>query len=129
MQKALGTDPSSSTSSSHLLTPHLTGNTGLLITSVPLEELTLFLENFVKRDFLRAGSKAPESVVVERGPLIRDGLPLPNNMEPLLRKLGLPTALESGVLVVTRDFEICQEGKTLDSSQCSLLVSFLDLIL
>jgi mRNA turnover protein 4 len=88
MQKALGTCPSSSISSSHLLSPYLSGNTGLLITSTPISELQEFFDNFVKRDYLRAGAKAPETVVIGQGALSRDGLPLPNNMEPLLRSLG-----------------------------------------
>jgi len=42
-------------------------------------------------------------------------------MEPYLRKLGLPTKLDNGVVSLLTDHTVCQEGKQLDADAAKLL--------
>lgn len=49
--------------------------------------------------------------------------PMPNNMEPLLRSLGMPTMLKNGVVTLPAPYTICKEGDTLSTNQAHLLVS------
>lgn len=45
-----------------------------------------------------------------------------HSIEPHLRQLGLPTALEKGIVTLTKDHTICKEGDTLTPQQASILV-------
>lgn len=55
---------------------------------------------------------------------MRHGMNMPNNMEPLLRKLGLPTELKTGVMVCRQDHTVCKQGQTLTADQAHLLKHF-----
>jgi len=57
--------------------------------------------------------------VLESGPL-ND---FPYSMEPQLRKLGLPTALQRGVINLTQDYTVCTKGSVLTPEQVQILVS------
>lgn len=48
---------------------------------------------------------------------------MPNNMEPQLRKLGMSTRLNKGVVTLDRDHVLCREGDVLTPEQGNLLVS------
>lgn len=57
------------------------------------------------------------------GPVSRGVDPMPHNMEPLLRSLGMPTVLKNGVVTLPIPYTICREGETLSTNQAHLLVS------
>lgn len=51
--------------------------------------------------------------------------PLPNfahSMEPHLRKLGMPTRLNKGVIELDRNYVVCREGVVLTPEQAKILV-------
>ena len=50
--------------------------------------------------------------------------PMAHTMEPLLRKLGLPTRLVKGVVENVAETTICTEGQPLTSNQAALLRHF-----
>ena len=75
-----------------ILLQHLRGNVGLLFTNKSKEEVTEWSETFADPDFARSGFVSDEGVSLDAGPLEQ----FPHNMEPQLRKLGLPTALKKG---------------------------------
>ena len=56
---------------------------------------------------------------MDKGPLKQ----FSHSMEPHLRKLGLPTSLQKGVIMLLNDYTVCKEGDNLTSEQASLLVS------
>lgn len=90
---------------------------GLLFTSVPHDDVLRILSSCEEEEFARAGNEATRTVELEEGPL--DGFP--HNMEPYLRKLGLPTALKEGVVTLLAPHTVCVEGKALDGDQAKLL--------
>ena len=45
-------------------------------------------------------------------------------MEPMFRKLGLPTTLKNGVIHIDKDMDICTEGEVLNAEQCKILKLF-----
>lgn len=54
---------------------------------------------------------------MEEGPLEQ----FSHAMEPYLRKLGLPTKLEKGVVTLLKSYEVCTEGSVLTSDQAKVL--------
>lgn len=88
-------------------------------------------------DFARAGATIDEDIVLPAGPLKNMG----GSMEPLLRKLGLPTKLADsnflrfsylilnkhnclGVIELTKDFPLCKAGDELTPVQSQILKLF-----
>ena len=53
-----------------------------------------------------------------------DDIPLAHSVEPMLRKLGVPSSLVKGRIQLDNDFVVCQEGDHLGSGQTSLLKMF-----
>jgi len=96
---------------------HGEGESGLLFTNVPLEEVQKVLTEAQLDEFARAGAPATEAVELPAGPLPQ----FPHNMEPYLRKLGLPTRLDNGVVTLRYNHAICREGATLNSDQAKVL--------
>lgn len=138
MAVALGHTPETEAAQNlHLLTPYLTGAVGLLFTSRTPESVTSFFDSFRPLDFARAGTVSTRSFTIPNGlvysragevPASEDE-PISHTIEPALRKLGVPTRLVKGkvMLELTNGEEgylVCREGEALDSRQTTLLKMF-----
>jgi len=93
------------------------GEAGLLFTNETTDEVRKVLDASRLEEFARAGAAATESVELPAGPLQQ----FPHSMEPYLRKLGLPTRLDNGVVTLRYGHAVCREGATLDADQAKLL--------
>lgn len=94
----------------------LKGQCGLLFTDSTKKEVTEWFESYAVEDYARAGFKTSATVKFEKGPL-----KFSHAIEPYLRKLGMPTKLEKGVVVLTQDYEVCKAGAVLTSEQAKIL--------
>lgn len=133
MAKALGqTDAEEYQPGLHKLTPYLEGSVGLLLSNRDPSEILEYFQNYSEVDFARAGVKAtrdftvPAGVVHSRGGdiPIEDDVALPHSLEVTLRKWGMPTRLDKGKIMLEGDYELCKEGRTLNSHQTALLKLF-----
>ncbi|XP_022969955.1 mRNA turnover protein 4 homolog [Cucurbita maxima] len=95
----------------------LHGNTGLCFTNLPKEEVERLFNEYVDYDYARTGSEATEKVELKEGPLEQ----FSHEMEPSLRKLGLPVRLNKGVVELVSDFTVCEEGKSLSPESAGIL--------
>ncbi|KAJ1928748.1 mRNA turnover and ribosome assembly protein, partial [Linderina macrospora] len=77
-------------------------------------------------DYARSGCIATEKVEVSAGEVTRGYTQetFPNNMEPQLRELGMPTLLKQGKITIDYDYVICEEGDRLTPQQAQLLKLF-----
>ncbi|KAE8154957.1 ribosomal protein L10-domain-containing protein [Aspergillus avenaceus] len=138
MAVALGHNPESEAATNlHKLAPYLTGAVGLLFTSRSPESVTNYFESFRPMDFARAGTVStrdfsiPNGLVYSRAgeiPASQDE-PVSHTIEPELRKLGIPTRLIKGKVMLEltegqEGFPVCREGEVLDSRQTTLLKMF-----
>ncbi|KXS14106.1 hypothetical protein M427DRAFT_99893 [Gonapodya prolifera JEL478] len=124
MAKALGESPESEHAENvHEIAKRLQGNVGLLFTNEPVDQVTSYFSSFTRRDYLRSPTTAPRTVVLPAGPLLRGpmSLPLPSTLEAHLRKLGMPTRLVNGQVVLDRDYEVCQEGQPVTPEAAQVL--------
>ena len=96
---------------------HGQGECGLLFTNETTERVREIFAQTQVEEFARAGARATHTVELPRGPLTQ----FPHNMEPYLRKLGLPTKLDTGVVTLLVEYVVCREGATLESDQTKLL--------
>lgn len=111
---------------------YLKGNVGLLFTSQDPEQIVEFCEGFAQTTYARAGTappygfKVPAGVVYSRGGEIpvEDDVAVGHSIEPTMRKLGMPTRLVKGKVVLEEDFEVAKPGKKMDSNQTALLKLF-----
>ena len=133
MAVALGLTPATSCQpNTHLLTPHLHNDVGLLFSPLPPPDLLAHFEGFRPADYARAGTVASRSFTLPQGFLYSRGgeipaeedVPLAHSTEPGLRKLGLPTRLAKGRVELDADFQVCREGEVLGSGQTTLLKHF-----
>jgi mRNA turnover protein 4 len=124
----------------HLLSPYLTGEIGLLFTSRKPAEIESYFTNYAVLDYARAGVTALRGFVIPRGELrthfaVEGGEddPIPISQEPYLRKLGVPTRLVKGKVMLEEveaedeseeGYVVCKAGETLDSRQTTLLKIF-----
>ena len=124
------------------LTPYMSGEIGLLFTNRAAEEIERYFTNFRSLDYARAGTKAPKGFIIPPGELrtsfgVEGGEddPIPIGAEPTLRKLGVPTRIVKGKVVLEESVDseemqegggyvVCREGETLDSRQTTLLKTF-----
>lgn len=114
------------------MSSHLHGQTGLFFTSWDPQETLDYFHSFQKPEFARSGSIATQNVVLEAGPLspivspedAANGIkpsPFPPSMEPQLRKLGLTTRLDKGVITLMGRQTVCKKGGTLTAEQAQIL--------
>ncbi|KAI1110743.1 ribosomal protein L10-domain-containing protein [Nemania sp. NC0429] len=144
MARALGhTAEESQADNIHELTPYLKGSVGLLFTNrSPASVLSYFAE-LSQVDFARAGAQATREFVVPRGVVMSTAgevpaeydVPLGHTLEPELRRLGVPTRMVKGRVVLeeapegadaddARGYVVCRPGDVLDARQARLLKLF-----
>ncbi|KKA30118.1 hypothetical protein TD95_005115 [Thielaviopsis punctulata] len=139
MAKALGLTPEEAQAPSlELLTPHIRGQVGLLFTSRPAADVLSYLSSIVEADFARAGTVASRDFVVPAGIVYSTGGEVPpehdvimeHTLDPELRKLGVPTRMVRGKIVLGEEdgsgegYTVCKKGQVLDSRQTRLLKLF-----
>lgn len=69
-------------------------------------------------EYARSGFITPETLELPEGPLSQ----FDHSMEPQLRKLGMPTSLQKGVVTLIKPFKVCQKGDVLTPEQAQILV-------
>ncbi|TQB68997.1 mRNA turnover 4 [Monascus purpureus] len=138
MAVALGQNPETEAAENlHLLHPYLTGAVGLLFTSRTPESVISYFDSFRPLDFARAGTVStrafsiPNGLVYSRAGEIpaSEDEPVSHTIEPALRKLGVPTRLVKGKVMLEltegqEGYPVCREGEVLDSRQTTLLKMF-----
>ncbi|GFF31420.1 ribosome assembly factor mrt4 [Aspergillus lentulus] len=138
MAVALGHNPETEAAPNlHKLSSYLTGAVGLLFTSRDPESVLSYFDAFRPLDFARAGTVStrsfsiPNGLVYSRGGEIpaSEDEPVSHTIEPELRKLGVPTRLVKGKVMLEltdgqEGYPVCKEGEVLDSRQTTLLKMF-----
>ena len=77
------------------------------------------------KDFARVGQIATETIVCPEGPVKNAyDVPMSHTLEATLRKHGLPTKLNKGVVECVKEKTICKRGAKLSADQCALLRQF-----
>ena len=133
MAKALGSSPEDEAAlGTHLISPHLSGDVGLLFTSRPPASVMGYFDAFSRNSFARSGTTASRSFTIPSGTVYSLGgeiaasedVPLAHSLEPMLRKLGVPSRLVKGKIELENEYMVCREGETLGSAQTTLLKMF-----
>jgi len=101
----------------HKISKRLQGQCGLMFTNRPIGQVLEYFSSFKELDYARAGHEVDETVTLPAGPLEYFAF----SMEPQLRKLGLPTSLQKGVITLLSDFVVCTEGDKLTPDQARIL--------
>lgn len=139
MSKALGQNPAEAQADGiDALTPHIAGQVGLLFTNRSPQDIAAYFASINSVDFARAGAVASRDFVIPAGVVYATGgevpadydVPLEHTIEPELRRLGVPTRMVKGKVVLGEEsgegegYTVCKEGDTLDSRQTRLLKLF-----
>ncbi|KAL5612594.1 hypothetical protein BROUX41_004311 [Berkeleyomyces rouxiae] len=139
MAKALGLTPEEAQAPGlEHLTPHIHGQVGLLFTNRPAADVLAYLGSIHEADYARAGTPASRTFVIPAGVVYATAgavapehdVVLEHTLEPELRKLGVPTRMVHGKVVLgeedgsTEDYVVCKQGQVLDSRQTRLLKMF-----
>lgn len=125
LQVALGKTPADELRTNlSLLSERLAGQVGLFFTKLSKDEAVRVLGEVEHEDFARAGSVVQQEFRLSAGPLSNAAGPLPHTLEPQLRKYGLPTRLNKGVVELLADHVVCRDGQQLDPNQAALLRVF-----
>lgn len=122
------------------LGPYVSGEVGLLFTDRGVTEVKEAFAGFWNADYARSGAEASRAVRIPPGEVttmygVEGGEedPLPLAIEPQLRKLGVPTRIKGGKVVLEEAPEhgmldvddegylVCKEGDALNSRQTSIL--------
>ncbi|KAK7246829.1 hypothetical protein RIF29_41699 [Crotalaria pallida] len=118
MQVALGRSPSDEIRPGlHKLSKLLRGDAGMVFTNLPKDEVERLFNEFEEYDFSRTGTIATEKVDLKEGPLEQ----FTHEMEPFLRKQGMPVRLNKGVVELVADYVVCEEGKPLSPEASRIL--------
>ncbi|KAK6135419.1 hypothetical protein DH2020_030838 [Rehmannia glutinosa] len=118
MQVALGRSVADEIRSGlHKISKLLRGDSGLCFTSLPKRHPKRLFNEYEDYDFARTGSTATETVELKEGPLDQ----FTHEMEPFLRKQGMPVRLNKGVVELVSDFVVCEEGKPISPESSRIL--------
>lgn len=104
----------------HKLANALKGQCGLLFTNKSHKKVQKLLTDYSEEDYARSGFVVSETIVLPEGPLPD----FSHAIEPHLRQLGMPTALQKGVVTLLQDYEVCRSGQALTPEQARILVSY-----
>jgi len=118
LAKALGNSEAEEYSDNlHLVSRCLKNECGILATNQSQDDVIEYFTHLSEPDFARTGGVATETVELKQGVLDM----FPHNMEPQLRKMGMPVALEKGKVMCLVDFTVCNKGDVLTSEQARIL--------
>eukprot|EP00698_Gefionella_okellyi_P004989 TRINITY_DN14595_c0_g1_i1.p1 TRINITY_DN14595_c0_g1~~TRINITY_DN14595_c0_g1_i1.p1 ORF type:complete len:241 (-),score=33.01 TRINITY_DN14595_c0_g1_i1:18-683(-) len=121
MKIALGNDAESEFRPNlHKLSEKLSGQQLLMFTNLKKAEVKKYFAKVSVKCFARSGILAEDTISLQAGPLTQ----FQHDQEPMLRQLGMPTALNTGVIQLLTDFDICHAGDILTPEQCRLLKLF-----
>ncbi|KAJ8477870.1 hypothetical protein OPV22_021597 [Ensete ventricosum] len=101
----------------HKLSKFLRGDAGLLCTNLAKEEVQRIFQEYEEHDFARTGSIATEKVELKEGPLDQ----FTHEMEPYLRKQGVPVRLNKGIVELVSVFVVCEKGMPLSPESARTL--------
>ncbi|XP_045775214.1 mRNA turnover protein 4 homolog [Maniola jurtina] len=101
----------------NLLSKKLKGQCGLLMTNRDVIDVLEWFKTYRATEYARAGFVATKDVILPQGPL-ED---FSHTIEPHLRRLGLPTSLEKGVIHLIKEYQVCKKGTPLTPEQASIL--------
>lgn len=79
------------------------------------------MEEYEEVDYARSGFIIDESVTLPEGPMPD----FSHSIEPHLRQLGMPTALQKGVVTLLKEYVVCKKGQALTPEQARILVSMI----
>ncbi|CAG9806569.1 unnamed protein product [Chironomus riparius] len=99
------------------LIERLEGQRGLLFTKEDKVTVCDWFKEYSTEEFARGGFKAQETVVLPEGPLPD----FSHAIEPHLRKLGMPTSLQKGIVTLIGEYTVCKKGQTLTPEQAKIL--------
>ncbi|KAI7871165.1 ribosomal protein L10-domain-containing protein [Spinellus fusiger] len=125
MAKALGNTPEEEYKTGlSKIAEQLNKEVGLLFTDKTPEEVKAYFNEFRQPDYARSGVVASQTIVIGEGAVKRGVDPMPHNMEPLIRSLGMPTLLRNGIVTLSAPYTICKTGDVLSTNQSHLLKLF-----
>ncbi|KAK3333146.1 ribosomal protein L10-domain-containing protein, partial [Cercophora scortea] len=137
--RALGTTPETAHADGiDKLTKYLSGSVGLLFTNREPGTITEYFSSLTQVDFARSGTVATRTFTIPCGVVYSTGgevapendVPVPQSLEAELRRLGMPTRMVRGKVVLGEEsgegepYTVCKAGQTLDSRQTRLLKLF-----
>jgi mRNA turnover protein 4 len=118
MSVALGRDKATEKADGlHKVSQLLKGQCGLMFTNENLKTVIKFFKQYSESDHARAGQEVSIDVTLEKGPLPQFQF----SVEPQLRKLGLPTKLDKGMIELIDDYTVCKAGDKLNPEQAKIL--------
>ena len=117
--RALGRTPEEEVAGGlHQVSQLLVGNNvGLLFTARDAAEVKAWFASHGESEVARAGDPASETIVLAEGALPQ----FPHSIEPHLRKLGLPTSLQRGVIHLVKPHTVCTAGSVLSPEQAQIV--------
>ncbi|XP_076685346.1 ribosomal protein LP0-like [Andrena cerasifolii] len=99
------------------LSAALKGQCGLLFTNRSKKQVLKWMEEYEEVEYARSGFVTEESITLPEGPMPE----FPHSIEPHLRQLGMPTALQKGIVVLLKEYAVCKKGQTLTPEQARIL--------
>ena len=126
LRVALGRDAESEASEgAATLGARVKGDCGVMFTDLSREDVESVFERFAVKDYARTGAVARETVTVEAGPVHGpSGALMEHTLEPTLRKNGMPTKLNRGVIELEANHTLCKEGQHISPQGAILLRLF-----
>ncbi|XP_059620148.1 mRNA turnover protein 4 homolog [Phlebotomus argentipes] len=99
------------------LSHRLHGQCGLLFTNHGKDVVLDWFKDYSALEYARSGHKCHEAIVLPAGPCEE----FSHAIEPHLRKLGLPTKLDKGVVSLYQEYRVCEAGSILTPEQAKIL--------